>query len=96
MSSELFINNIATFHSISLKRKFDNQIDSCIELLDNVKIKRNKIYNENIKLDNGGILLPLPLSNTDLETIYIDQLLGKLQNQLQSISELKIRDKNIL
>jgi len=74
LSSELFINNIATFHSISLKRKFDSQIDSCIELLDSVKVKRNKIYNENIKLDNGGILLPLPLSSTDLETIYTDLL----------------------
>lgn len=96
LSSELFVKNLTIFHSISLKRKLDNQIDSCIELFENVKIKRNKIYHENNKLNNGISSLSLPLLNTDLEIIYTDQLLGKLQNQLQSLLELKIRDKNIL
>ena len=97
ISSELFLSNVATFHSISLKRKSEAQIESCIELLDSIKSKRNRISNENIKWDNDtkNIGITLPLSNTDLETIYTDQLLAKLQNQLESDSNLKVKEKHI-
>lgn len=95
LSSELFLSNVATFHSISLKRKSEAQIESCIELLENIKKKRNRIYNENIKLDNKNIGIALPVSNSDLETIYTDQLLEKLQDQLECDSNLKVREKHI-
>ena len=89
LSSELFLSNVATFQAMSLKRKSEGHIDSCIELLDDIKKKRSRISNENIKLSSdNNIGISLPLSNTDLETIYTDQLLEKLQKQLQCDSNL--------
>jgi len=89
LSSELFLSNVATFQAMSLKRKSEGHIDSCIELLDDIKKKRSRISNENIKLSSDhNIGISLPLSNNDLETIYTDQLLEKLQKQLQCDSNL--------